>query len=299
MNSIATMVLPAGAPREEWLAKRREGIGSSDAPAVLGISPFSSPLKVYAEKIGAMEDREASEAMKWGHLLEPLIVSEFGKEVNRPVQMDGSLIRSGSTPFLQATLDAMQSKSAGDPGVLEVKATGFRAGDWKEGVPRHVFAQVQHQLAVTGLDWGSVAVLLNGCSLKWADVERDQSFIDMMLEHEEKFWKRVVERMPPEPDGTEASKDALKFLYPKDTGKVITLPGAFIELDDELQEAKAEEKRVNAKLDLLKQRFAHALGDASEGVMANGVSYTYHLQERDGYAVKPTSFRVLRRKGAK
>ena len=42
--------------RDEWLESRRKGIGGSDASAILGLNPYSSPLAVYLDKIGKSED---------------------------------------------------------------------------------------------------------------------------------------------------------------------------------------------------------------------------------------------------
>ena len=36
--------------REEWLARRRSGIGGSDVAAVLGLSPWKSPRQVWLDK---------------------------------------------------------------------------------------------------------------------------------------------------------------------------------------------------------------------------------------------------------
>ena len=39
-------------PREEWLAVRKRGIGSSDAAAAVGLSPYKSQLELWLEKTG-------------------------------------------------------------------------------------------------------------------------------------------------------------------------------------------------------------------------------------------------------
>ena len=52
--------------REEWLESRRHGIGGSDASAILGLNPYVSPLKVYADKIGKGKTEETNEAMRQG-----------------------------------------------------------------------------------------------------------------------------------------------------------------------------------------------------------------------------------------
>jgi putative phage-type endonuclease len=286
--------------RERWLELRRSGIGSSDAPAVLGVSPWGSPLSVYADKIGASVDREASEAMRWGNLLEPLIAEEFAKETGRRVALAGSLLRSAARSWQLSTLDAEQVAIGHDgPGVLEIKATGFRAGDWHEGIPEHVMAQCQHQLATTGWKWGSVAVLLFGCRLLWADFERDDALIERMNAAEAEFWRRVEERQPPAPDGSEASREALRLLYPRDTGETVRLPGDLIAVDAEREALKAELKSSEHRLGELDAEIKAALGDATTGVLANGVSFTFRAQERKAHTVKASTFRVLRRSEAK
>lgn len=286
--------------RDAWLEARRAGIGASDAPAVLGISPFASPLSVYTDKLGLSVDRDATESMRWGNILEPLIAQEFAKETGRVYNMAGKLIRSVEYPWMLATLDAEQQAIGRDgTGALEIKATGFRAGDWTEGVPPHVFAQVQHQLAVTGYKWASVAVLMFGCRLLWADVERDDAFIARMIEAEAEFWRRVEAREPVSPDGSKASAAALKLLYPADTGEVIRLPGELIPLDAERVALKAEIKSSQERCDFIDTQFKAAIGDASAGELANGVTYTHRVQKRAAYEVKATEFRVLRRSAKK
>ena len=282
--------------REKWLELRRTGIGSSDAPAVLGLSPFGSPLSVYVDKLGFREDREATEAMRWGIKLEPLIAEEFRRETQRKVELSGFLLRSKERPWQIATLDATQESIEHDgPGVLEIKATGFRAGDWTNGIPDHVYAQVQHQLDVTGYGWGSVAVLLFGCRMLWADVARDDAFLDKMRAAEGELWRRVETGEPVAPDGTDASREALRLLYPEDTGEVVALPGDLIGLDAERQALKAELSAGQKRLDAIDNSLRAAIGAASAGELANGVTYTHRLQKRKAYTVKESAFRVLRR----
>lgn len=284
------------ADRAAWLEARRSGIGSSDAAAVLGVSPWGSPLSVYADKLGLSEDREATEAMRWGNILEPLIAQEFAKETGRQVQMAGKLIRSTDRPWQLATLDAEQQAIGRDGvGALEIKATGFRAGDWTDGVPAHVYAQFQHQLSVSGYRWGSVAVLMFGCRLLWADVERDDDFIARMVEAESDFWRRFEAGEPPPPDGTDASAAALRLLYPHDDGSTVELPGELIGLDAEREALKAEMKTAEARLAEIDAQIKGAIGSATVGVLLNGVRFTHKLQKRGAYTVQPTEFRVLRR----
>jgi len=298
---VSFEVVCDGRDRERWLEERRTGVGSSDAPAILGVSPFSSPLAVYSEKLGLTEDREATEAQRWGHLLEPLIAEEFAREAGREVRMAGQLLRSKATPWQLSTLDATQECADHEgPGLLEIKATGFRIGDWTEGVPEHVFVQVQHQFAVTGMRWGSVAVLQGGCKLLWTDVERDDDFISrLLLPAESEFWRRVLAQEPVAPDGSAASREALRALYPSDSGAVVELPGEFVALDDERCELKEQVKDIEARIEWIDQQLKAAIGGAQLGLLANGARYALKVTNRAGYTVQPTSFRALRRSAPK
>jgi putative phage-type endonuclease len=39
-------------PREDWLTVRKQGIGSSDASAAIGLNPYKSQLELWLEKTG-------------------------------------------------------------------------------------------------------------------------------------------------------------------------------------------------------------------------------------------------------
>ncbi len=39
-------------PREDWLQIRKQGIGSSDAAAAVGLNPYKSQLELWLEKTG-------------------------------------------------------------------------------------------------------------------------------------------------------------------------------------------------------------------------------------------------------
>lgn len=43
--------------RDEWLGVRKQGIGSSDAAAAVGLNPYKSQLELWLEKTGRDGDR--------------------------------------------------------------------------------------------------------------------------------------------------------------------------------------------------------------------------------------------------
>ena len=81
------LVETADLSREEWLAYRRQGLGGSDAAAVLGISPFRTGVDLYYDKLGLfIEDDEANwVAKEIGNLLEELVARIFAKKTGLKV----------------------------------------------------------------------------------------------------------------------------------------------------------------------------------------------------------------------
>ena len=71
-----------GLSRKEWLDYRRQGIGGSDAAAVLGISPWRTARDLYYDKlnIATADDDENWVAKAVGQLLEPLVAKVFERQ---------------------------------------------------------------------------------------------------------------------------------------------------------------------------------------------------------------------------
>ena len=71
--------------REEFLARRRTGIGGSDVGAICGVDPFRGPLDVYLEKIGANEE-EFNANMDAGIRLEPIVKDLYVEDSGRTLR---------------------------------------------------------------------------------------------------------------------------------------------------------------------------------------------------------------------
>ena len=55
-----------GIERTEWLHLRKTGLGGSDAGAVCGLNPYSSPLQVFYDKTSEEVQEKDSESMRQG-----------------------------------------------------------------------------------------------------------------------------------------------------------------------------------------------------------------------------------------
>ena len=268
-----------GIDRDEWLHARRTGIGASEAAAVLGESPYGSPISVYADKIDPDAPFQAqSERMEWGNILEAQILERFETVTKFATVANGALVRSVHYPFMLATVDGWAIDF--DPWrPVDAKNTQDGAG-WSGGVPKHVWIQMQHQMVVTDAVTAYVAVLIRGCEFKWAAVERNEDFIDDTLVPQlEEFWLRVEKGgPPPDPDGNPATKHALSKLYP-DEGKSIVLDGEFTDLAFELFGIKQDAKHGATRREEIENEIRFAMKDANTAALPDGSSFTWRANK--------------------
>lgn len=283
--------------REAWLQERRTGIGGSDAAAVLGVSPWRSPYALWLEKTGLAikPDEEEAEYMEWGRRLEPIIAEKFAEVTGREIAAGSGIVRHPRLPFMLGTLDFGQRCASRGDGVLEVKTLGFwKKDEWAEEPPLHYAVQLQHYLAVTGRRWGSFAALIGGQQFVWCDVERNEGFIEALEQECAAFWERVKSGQPPPVDGSKSTKEALKLLYPKDSGRVVELADEARAWHEAIETAKAEVKRWEAIQQEAENKLKEAIGDATEAFVPGGPRWTYKLQTRRETVQPACEFRVLR-----
>ena len=212
--------------REDWLAVRKQGIGSSDAAAACGIHPYLSMLELWMIKTGRMtSDIDASSnngiegysPLYWGNTLEPMVAKYYQEQTGNKVRRVNAVLQHADPDnhFMLANLDYAVTGSD-DVQILECKTAGEHGAKlWKHGVPLYVICQVQHQLAVTGKSAAHICVLLCGHEAKIYKVERDERLIESIIRHERSFWHYVETDTPPTPDHSESAARALKLLYPK------------------------------------------------------------------------------------
>src|SRR5690606_6916853 len=150
---MATIVkLVQGSP--EWHAHRLAHRNASETPAVLGLSPYTTPLQLWQQRTGratvevtaAMAHGTATEPQArvmyetlTGNVMQPLVLidGEYSASLDG-ITLDGDLILEIKCP---KSKDATLLKEA-------------RAGR----IPVHVYWQVQHQLMVSGAQLAHVYV---------------------------------------------------------------------------------------------------------------------------------------------
>lgn len=272
-------------PREEWLEVRKQGIGSSDAAAAVGLCPYKSPLELWTEKTGRATASEVEPGMDdpryWGTLLEPYVAVAYMQRTGLKVRKLNAVLQHPTFSFMLANIDR-EIVGSPDVQILECKTAGeFGSRLWKDGVPEYVQLQVQHQLAVTNKPAADIAVLLCGQALEVHRIERDEDVIARLVVLEAQFWEHVANDTPPPADGSASSAKALRQLYQgNDTSLDFTENVDLSATFSELATLKAELETKDKRLEALKQSLQQAMGDASRAVFADG-EVTYR-RSKDG-----------------
>lgn len=199
---------------DEWIEKRRIGIGGSDAGAVLGVNKYKSNLELWQEKTGQKEPEDISDkpAVKFGKFAEGHLRELFRQDFPE-YQLDYHefwIYQNEVYPFIYATLDGELIDEKGRHGVLEIKTTTIQNklqwDEWDDRIPESYYAQVLHQLAATGWDFvvlkayiryykdGELRVAIRHYRIERANVQEDISYL---IQAECEFWDKVVNNIPP------------------------------------------------------------------------------------------------------
>ena len=192
--------------RAAWLAQRQTGIGSSDLPVLLDLSRFKTPLDLWADKRGLVEDEPAGVAAEWGNRLEDAVARWWLDHYGRPAGPTRTELVPVPTachvarPWQMVSIDRLIEccPDGHEHCALEVKTrSAYVAGHWADGVPDDVAAQCLWQIDALGLDAVHVVVLIGGNDprvftvLPNPDVQRDLRALG------EAFHRRVLDNDPP------------------------------------------------------------------------------------------------------
>lgn len=262
--------------REQFLERRKQGIGGSDIAAIIGLSPWSTPRDIYLDKKGLAEPEPETDAMYWGTTLEDIVAREYSKRTGRKIERCNVLFRHPEYPFLLGNIDrAVYDEDSKRPVVngeyrskrgLECKtASQYAASDWGEAgtdqIPEYYKAQVQWYMGITGADVWDVAVLIGNRDFRIYTVNRDEAVISYLFGEGVGFWREYIEKdiMPPArtlediENVFSGTPKARAFASMEITEKV----ERYKELDDQIKALKAEQEP-------LKVAICDHIGDAVE-----------------------------------
>lgn len=263
MNKNLKFVSTVKMPHEEWLARRKNSIGGSDAAAVVGLNPYSSPYALWAEKTGKVPGFGGNIATEVGTYLEEFIAQKFAAETGKKVRRCNNIIYNPDYPFAHVNIDR---DVVGEDAGLECKSTSelnlkkFIGGEF----PANYYVQCVHSLAVTGKKRWYLAVLIGNKEFKWFTIERDEGEIAALMAAEAEFWEYVKKDVPPPVDGMKATSETLKTIYANSGEGVVDLFSYKADLE-QYTALNQQIKELEAMRDEAANRVKLFMGDAWGG----------------------------------
>jgi putative phage-type endonuclease len=172
--------------RKDWLAWRKKGVGASDVPSIMGVSPYRSILDIYNDKVSDVIEEKTSYIMELGNTLEPIARSYY--EIGVDADFPAANFVHATTPHYRASLDGFNEELNE---AIEIKYVGKT---FFEECPPKYYPQIQYQYAVTLCEKITLVQINNMNKIHHFLVERDNEYIADMLKKVDHFWQCVLDR---------------------------------------------------------------------------------------------------------
>lgn len=242
----------------EWEEERRRFIGSSDVPIIMGYHNWSTPYKLWEQKLGFSEENTADKQFIFqkGHRLEDKARKMY--ELYSGLDFPPKVVQKSDLPYARASLDGINFAHKKQ---IEIKYVG--RGVWldlKNGanIPDHYYPQVQYQLMITGFASCDFVTVTDEKLKKESEknpafsgftvtnVELDIDYVKEMIKKCNAFYKCMLNKTPPP-------------LTDKDYKKITDIPTVNLinKYRDLYRQKKELEGEINEVKDLLGKSMKH------------------------------------------
>ena len=278
-----------------WLAEREHGIGASEAGAILGVSSFSSPYRVWRRKVGIDEPVKENWAMMQGHIFERVIAERFREEMgydviglnsveNRAGKLDWLAVDK-EKPFLRVSPDWLfwsgEKRNESSKRILEGKTSRINyTPDCITGDCLSWWIQVQYQMYVLGHDFAYIGFLCVETGDHWFEhISYNKEFTEgTLIPALEAFWHdnilpaRKVEDKECKEQYAPALIDSDDTLckFPKElAGKTIEIDNDLSEIISSYANLSRQKKDIEKLMDEAVTKIKLQMGDA-EAIIGEG-----------------------------
>jgi putative phage-type endonuclease len=185
----------------EWRQWRSQGVSASEAAIIMQRSPFKTPWRLWAEKLGFVleQNLDNNPLIRVGIQQEPQALQRF--EENHAVMLLPLCGESEQYPLLRASFDGLSDLN--EP--VEVKCpheTTFMdvllKRERSEAYQLY-WCQVQQQILVAEAQRGFLYFYHQGQDVEF-EIARDESFLTQLIDTSMAFWSKVKNRQEPEKD---------------------------------------------------------------------------------------------------
>lgn len=185
------------AKSQEWIDRRRTGIGGSDANIILS-GDRDRLLALWEEKLG----RRRGDDLTWvlpvqiGSATETLNAAFFEHATGFPVTARNEQRVHADMPWMRCELDGLTQTENGEPAIFEAKHVN-QFSSIEEVVQRYM-PQLHHNMHVAGVRHASLSVFIGTLKHEIFNVAMDDFYLAALLDAEAAFWACVETETVPE-----------------------------------------------------------------------------------------------------
>lgn len=250
-----TVIRPAD--HDGWLAERLKGIGSSDAGTIMVVSPFSTPLKLWRQRMGIDPPVRESEAMRNGHYLEPAVAEYFAGATNSTIDYTSEgdwMAADTERPYLRVSPDRLfwpdgVEHTPENRLILEIKSTSKIVDP--DNLPLYWVCQVQYQMGVMGIPMAAIAWVTGQprLSMGHAWLRFNPAFFKTLTDAIDVFWnENILKKIEPEA----LDENDVSLLWPtSEDGKYVQADESDIDNCREYLRLTKEKEEIEEKLGMV------------------------------------------------
>lgn len=258
---------------DAWKAWRNQGITATDSTVILGTSPYKTPWRLWAEKVGKIlpPDLSKNPNVQRGVALEDearLLFQNKHLTCVMPAcaECDVDPIFRASFDGLTPLNEPVEFKCPGDKVLTEVRTEGLKAK-----TVQMYSVQVQHQMLVSGSNRGWLVFYDSTTKeLIEFEIQRDETIIKRLLAEGRKFYESVTKKIEPPKDPL---RDAFLPAEGEERMRWIAAARDFCQADREIEALQTRINQLTVAIDEAKEKLIGMMGNNALADFA-GVSLT-------------------------
>ncbi len=266
---------------------RSDYIGSSNAAAILGLSPWCSKMQVYLEKNGLAEeiDDKKRAVFARGHRFEPVVIGMLCDELTAQGHEVRVMARNrryvhNEHPFIGSEIDVELLVDGEEVNGEAKTVSPFAARLWgapdSGDVPLYYQAQCMHAMSVYPRRRTVIGAMvgLDDFRVRW--IERDDDLIQIITTKEVEFWQDVQAGRMPAP----TTAGDVAWLY-QDRGEAVEITADAALAVEKLRQIKRQQAALDAEREQLELKIQLQMRDAATALDSTGQTLATWRQNKE------------------
>ena len=245
---------------QKWHDLRSQGIGGSEIGTIMGLNPYESAFSLWAKRTGQIPDPPIDNwAVRFGKAFEEPILKIWAEANPKWDVLILGTYRHAKFDYMLANPDAIAvNRDTGEHVILEVKT----ARSYWDEVPPAYHAQVMHYMDVFNVQ-RSYIIGVAGWDWQEHEILRDDFEVEVQRNEARRFWDHLQAHVQPAWDGSKATYETVRQLYPnmEDTEVDLGILGS------RLLVAQSDVDHATRELNTLKSQVLDRMGSAKYGVL--------------------------------